>query len=159
MAFNYKGVTPKNITYKGSSIKSLTYKGTTVWKATTPFSFTYTGTYETEGDLEGNFIVRFKTSGTLTIIDHGTNNPNGKYDIFLVGGGGTCEYNGWRGDSYGIGGGGGGGNGFMGTDSSGNYVDATPGEPNTGGGGGGGRNGLRWPGNGGSGIVCLRNAR
>lgn len=50
------------------------------------FEFTYTGAYTVEGSLDGNFIIRFQTSGTLTIKDHG--GTGGSYDLFAVGGGG-----------------------------------------------------------------------
>ena len=50
------------------------------------FEFSYTGSYTTEGDFGGNFVIRFLTSGTLTIIDHG--DTGGSYDLFAVGGGG-----------------------------------------------------------------------
>lgn len=49
------------------------------------FAFTYTGAYAVEGDLGGNFVIRFKTSGTLTITDAGN---AASLDVFLVGGGG-----------------------------------------------------------------------
>lgn len=55
------------------------------YSASTPFAFTYTGSYSTEGNLEGNFVIRFKTSGTLKITSLGM--TNGKFDIFGVGGG------------------------------------------------------------------------
>ena len=69
------------------------------------FEFSYTGAYTTEGDLGGNFVIRFQTSGTLTITDNG--NTNGLYDLFAVGGGGKggCSYNN---SGRGFGGGGGG---------------------------------------------------
>ena len=105
----YNNTIPGNIYYNNAKVQNVYYNNTKVWSASRPFSFTYTGVYEVEGDLEGNYIVRFKTSGTLTINDHGTNNPNGKYDIFLVGGGATNEYNSHGSTrEYGMGGGGGG---------------------------------------------------
>lgn len=55
------------------------------YSASTPFAFTYTGSYATEGNLEGNFVIRFKTSGTLKITNIG--NTGGKLDVFCVGGG------------------------------------------------------------------------
>lgn len=55
------------------------------YSASTPFAFTYTGSYAIEGNLEGNFVIRFKTSGTLQITSLGM--TNGKFDIFGVGGG------------------------------------------------------------------------
>ena len=64
------------------------------------FAFTYTGAYAVEGDLGGNFVIRFKTSGTLTITDAGN---AASLDVFLVGGGGG------GGNSTYSGGGGGGG--------------------------------------------------
>ena len=64
------------------------------------FAFTYTGAYAVEGDLGGDFVIRFKTSGTLTITDAGN---AASLDVFLVGGGGG------GGNSAYAGGGGGGG--------------------------------------------------
>lgn len=55
------------------------------YSASTPFAFTYSGSYATEGNLEGNFVIRFKTSGTLKITNVG--NTGGKLDVFCVGGG------------------------------------------------------------------------
>ncbi len=55
------------------------------YSASTPFAFTYSGSYATEGNLEGNFVIRFKTSGTLKITSLGM--TSGKFDIFGVGGG------------------------------------------------------------------------
>lgn len=108
-SLHYNNTIPGNIYYNNAKVQNVYYNNTKVWSASRPFSFTYTGVYEVEGDLEGNYIVRFKTSGTLTIIDHGTNNPNGKYDIFLVGGGATNDYNSHDSTKdYGMGGGGGG---------------------------------------------------
>lgn len=81
----YNNTIPGNIYYGGAAVQNVYYNNTKVWSASRPFSFTYTGAYETEGNLEGNFVIRFKTSGTLTITNHG--NTNGLYDVFLVGGG------------------------------------------------------------------------
>ena len=54
--------------------------------------FTYTGQYSTELRADWGWVIRFKTSGTLTITDR-----NRKVDAFLVGGGGgtygTAELN------------------------------------------------------------------
>lgn len=83
----YNNTIPSNIYYGGAAVQNVYYNNTKVWSASRPFAFTYTGAYETEGNLEGNFIIRFKTSGTLTITSHG-NNTNGSYDLFAVGGGG-----------------------------------------------------------------------
>lgn len=82
----YNNTIPSNIYYGGAAVQNVYYNNTKVWSASRPFSFTYTGAYETEGNLEGNFIIRFKTSGTLTITSHG-NNTSGLYDVFAVGGG------------------------------------------------------------------------
>ena len=81
----YNNTIPGNIYYNNAKVQNVYYNNTKVWSASRPFAFTYTGAYETEGNLEGNFIIRFKTSGTLTITNHG--NTNGLYDVFLVGGG------------------------------------------------------------------------
>ena len=81
----YNNTIPGNIYYANNTVQNVYYNNTKVWSASKPFAFTYTGAYETEGNLEGNFVIRFKTSGTLTITNHG--NTNGLYDIFLVGGG------------------------------------------------------------------------
>lgn len=104
----YNNTIPNNIYYGGSTVQNVYYNNTKVWSASRPFAFTYTGAYETEGNLEGNFIIRFKTSGTLTITSHG-NNTNGSYDLFAVGGGGGggWYYDGGQGiQVYGGGGGG-----------------------------------------------------
>lgn len=61
--------------------------------------FTYTGTYSTELRADWGWIIRMKTSGTLTITDR-----KRKIDAFLVGGGGG----GGTGNDYPGGGGGGG---------------------------------------------------
>ena len=53
------------------------------------FAFTYTGAYDVEGDLGDNFVIRFKTSGTLTVTDEGN---AARLDVFLVGGGGGGAY-------------------------------------------------------------------
>lgn len=103
----YNNTIPGNIYYNNAKVQNVYYNNTKVWSASRPFAFTYTGAYETEGNLEGNFIIRFKTSGTLTITSHG-NNTNGSYDLFAVGGGGG---GGWYSDPSGVlpfGGGGGG---------------------------------------------------
>lgn len=76
------------------------------YSASTPFAFTYTGSYTTEGNLEGNFVIRFKTSGTLTIGDLG--NTASKIDIFMVGGGASGGVGYGMGGNYGMGGHGGG---------------------------------------------------
>lgn len=76
------------------------------YSASTPFAFTYTGSYATEGNLEGNFVIRFKTSGTLTIGDLG--NTASKIDIFMVGGGASGGVGYGMGGDYGMGGHGGG---------------------------------------------------
>lgn len=82
----YNNVIPGNIYYSNSAVQNVYYNNVKVWSASKPFAFAYTGAYETEGTLEGNFVIRFKTSGTLTITSHG-NNTNGTYDVFCVGGG------------------------------------------------------------------------
>lgn len=82
----YNNTIPSNIYYGGVAVQNVYYNNKKIWSASKPFAFTYTGAYETEGNLEGNFIIRFKTSGTLTITSHG-NNTSGLYDVFAVGGG------------------------------------------------------------------------
>lgn len=64
--------------------------------------FTYTGQYATELRAGWGWVIRFKSSGTLTFTDR-----NRKIDVFLVGGGGGghfCD----GGNNRGYGGGGGG---------------------------------------------------
>ena len=105
----YNNTIPGNIYYNNSAVQNVYYNNVKVWSASKPFAFSYTGAYETEGDLEGNFVIRFKTSGTLNITSHG--NTNGLYDIFAVGGGagGTDpKYVGSRSSYTSYGGGGGG---------------------------------------------------
>ena len=101
----YNNTVPGNIYYNNAKVQNVYYNNTKVWSASRPFAFTYTGAYETEGNLEGNFVIRFKTSGTLTITSHG-NNTSGLYDLFAVGGGGK---GGCSDDTSGRGFGGGGG--------------------------------------------------
>ncbi len=69
------------------------------------FAFTYTGAYDVEGDLGGNFVIRFKTSGTLIITDEG---KASSLDVFLVGGGGGGDRGTTSGTGHSSGGGGGG---------------------------------------------------
>ena len=64
--------------------------------------FTYTGEYSTELRADWGWVIRFKTSGTLTITDR-----NRKVDAFLVGGGGGGAQNIYA-NAAGQGGGGGG---------------------------------------------------
>ena len=64
--------------------------------------FTYTGQYSTELRADWGWVIRFKTSGTLTITDR-----NRKVDVFLVGGGGGGAQN-WYSSDANQGGGGGG---------------------------------------------------
>lgn len=66
--------------------------------------FTYTGDYEIVNDSDepitvsqGNWKIRFLTSGTLTFTK--LNGWNGQLDVFLVGGGGGSWYGTWGGDS------------------------------------------------------------
>ena len=66
--------------------------------ATSIPSFTYTGNYQIIDDENGNWRIKFFTSGTLTFTQFGTG--NGVIDVFLVGGGGA-------GGAAGSGGGGG----------------------------------------------------
>ena len=75
------------------------------YSASTPFAFTYSGSYATEGNLEGNFVIRFKTSGTLKITNVG--NTGGKLDVFCVGGGSAGNHS--HNNSTNTGGGAGGG--------------------------------------------------
>lgn len=64
--------------------------------------FTYTGSYRTELRADWGWVIRFTTSGTLTITDR-----DRKVDAFLVGGGGGGTTNTYS-ETY-CGGGGGGG--------------------------------------------------
>lgn len=66
--------------------------------------FTYTGDYEIVNDSDepitvsqGNWKIRFLTSGTLTFTN--LNGAEGGIDVFLVGGGGGSWYGTWGGDS------------------------------------------------------------
>ena len=78
--------------------------------------FTYTGDYEIVNDSDepitvsqGNWKIRFLTSGTLTFTN--LNGAEGGIDVFLVGGGGDGGTRNWNPDSsiycHGAGGGGG----------------------------------------------------
>lgn len=65
--------------------------------------FTYTGDYEIVNDSdepitvsEGNWKIRFLTSGTLTFTN--LNGAENGIDVFLVGGGGGSWYGTWGGD-------------------------------------------------------------
>ena len=117
--------------------------------------FTYTGKYSTELRADWGWVIRFKTSGTLTITDR-----NRKIDIFLVGGGGGGAQNWYSSDA--LQGGGGGGYRLI----NGKYTSrpGKNGTANTGGGGGGAgpqgndTDGEHPGGKGGSGIVCIRNS-
>lgn len=98
------GAKANNIYWNGAQAKKVYFNNVLVYSGA--FEFTYTGAYTTEGDLGGNFVIRFLTSGTLTITDHG--DTGGSYDLFAVGGGGG---GGWYSDPSGVlpfGGGGGG---------------------------------------------------
>ena len=64
--------------------------------------FTYTGSYQTELRADWGWVIRFRTSGTLTITDR-----NRKVDAFLVGGGGGGAQNWYSSDALQGGGGGG----------------------------------------------------
>lgn len=66
--------------------------------------FTYTGNYEIVNDSDepitvsqGNWKIRFLTSGTLTFTN--LNGAENGIDVFLVGGGGGSWYGTWGGDS------------------------------------------------------------
>ena len=66
--------------------------------------FTYTGDYEIVNDSDeiitvsqGNWKIRFLTSGTLTFTN--LNGAENGIDVFLVGGGGGSWYGTWGGDS------------------------------------------------------------
>ena len=63
-------------------------------------TFTYTGTYSLLDDGDGNWRIKFLTSGTLTFTD-----ANHTLDVFLVGGGGGGSK--WTDGTF-VGGGGGG---------------------------------------------------
>lgn len=89
-----------NVYWNGAKAKKVYFNNVLVYSGA--FEFTYTGAYEVEGDLGGDFIIRFKTSGTLTVTDKGDAST---IDVFCLGGGGAgCYY-----DELGYGGGGGGG--------------------------------------------------
>lgn len=102
----YNNTIPSNIYYGGVAVQNVYYNNKKIWSASKPFAFTYTGSYATEGNLEGNFVIRFKTSGTLTIGDLG--NTASKIDIFMVGGGASGGVGYDMGGSYNMGGHGGG---------------------------------------------------
>lgn len=84
---------PKNLYMNGAKVQTPYYNGAKVKKVyfnnvlvySGGFEFTYTGAYTTEGDLGGNFVIRFLTSGTLTVTDKG---DISSVDWFAVGGGG-----------------------------------------------------------------------
>lgn len=64
--------------------------------------FTYTGSYELIDDGNGNWRIKFKSSGTLTFTSLG--NASKGIDVFLVGGGGGkafAAYAQWTADGYG----------------------------------------------------------
>lgn len=73
--------------------------------------FSYTGAYTTELRADWGWVIRFKSSGTLTFTGR-----NRKIDVFLVGGGGGGTTNTYS-ETY-CGGGGGGGHTTMKTDVS-----------------------------------------
>lgn len=91
-----------NVYWNGAKVKKVFFNNVLVYSGA--LEFTYTGAYTVEGSLDGNFVVRFQTSGTLTITDHG--DTGGLYDLFSVGGGGAGNY--WSASTRAGGGGGGG---------------------------------------------------
>lgn len=103
---------PKNLYMNGAKVQTPYYNGAKVKKVyfnnvlvySGAFEFSYTGAYTTEGDLGGNFVIRFLTSGTLTITDKG---DVSSVDWFAVGGGGCGGQSGDREGGGGMGGGGG----------------------------------------------------
>ena len=158
---------------QGSSMSGTTftmgYENTTLtanWASSKP-TYTYTGSSQLIDDGNGNWRIKFLTSGTLTFTNLGTG-VNG-IDVFCVGGGGGGG--GGFGPSYTGGGGGGGGAGATknaagGAGGGGNgakeqtgSVNSTNGAANTGGGGGGNFYWNSGTGYGGSGIVIIRNHR
>lgn len=66
--------------------------------------FTYTGTYTLLDDGDGNWRIKFTSSGTLNFSKLGTG--AGSLDVFCVGGGGGCGYttNSWTVTGHGGGG-------------------------------------------------------
>lgn len=155
----YNNTIPGKIYYQNNTVKNVYYNNIKVWSASTPFAFTYTGSYATEGNLEGNFVIRFKTSGTLQIISLGM--TGGKFDIFGVGGG-----SGGNGSKYGddVNSAAGGAGGFTKTLKS-QSLNVSIYKIIVGAGGNGGTGGFSKYADitddiiGGSGIVCIRNAR
>lgn len=99
MALYMNNTKVKSVYWNGAKAKKVYFNNVLVLSGG-EFAFTYTGAYAVEGDLGGNFVIRFKTSGTLTITDAGN---AASLDVFLVGGGGG------GGNSAYAGGGGGGG--------------------------------------------------
>lgn len=95
------GAKANNIYWNGTQAKKVYFNNVLVYSGA--FEFSYTGAYTTEGDFGGNFVIRFLTSGTLTVTDKG---DVSSVDWFAVGGGGC---GGQSGDSEGGGGMGGGG--------------------------------------------------
>lgn len=50
----YNNTIPGNIYYGSAAVQNVYYNNTKVWSVSRPFAFTYTGSYATEGNLEGN---------------------------------------------------------------------------------------------------------
>ena len=91
-----------NVYWNGAKAKKVFFNNVLVYSGALEFS--YTGAYTVDGSLDGNFVIRFQTSGTLTIADHG--DTGGLYDLFAVGGGGAGNH--YNDSHYSAGGGGGG---------------------------------------------------
>ena len=89
-----------NVYWNGAKAKKVYFNNVLVYSGA--FEFTYTGAHEVEGDLGGDFIIRFKTSGTLTVTDKGDVST---IDAFCLGGGGAGSWS----IASSLGGGGGGG--------------------------------------------------
>lgn len=96
------GAKANNIYWNGTQAKKVYFNNVLVYSGA--FEFTYTGAYTTEGDLGGDFVIRFLTSGTLTVTDKG---DVSSVDWFAVGGGGCGGQSGDRDGGGGMGGGGG----------------------------------------------------
>lgn len=84
MALYMNNANVKSVYWNGTKAKKVYFNNVLVLSGG-KFAFTYTGAYAVEGDLGGDFVIRFKTSGTLTITDAGN---AASLDAFLVGGGG-----------------------------------------------------------------------
>ena len=105
MALYMNNTKVKSVYWNGAKAKKVYFNNVLVLSG--EFAFTYTVACSVEGDLVGDFVIRFTTSGTLKITDAGN---AASLDVFLVGGGGgggTAYYNSGR-----VSGGGGAGGGY-----------------------------------------------